>query len=83
MPEEAYEQAAEHFPDRLLAQLVVVITAISAWNRVMLAGDVQPPPLGGLRRTCRPKEPADVDSTTYSECRALDTSFDDALARDP
>jgi AhpD family alkylhydroperoxidase len=45
VPEEAYEQAAEYFPGPLLAQLVVVITAIGAWNRVMLAGDVQPPPL--------------------------------------
>jgi alkylhydroperoxidase family enzyme len=46
VPEEVYEHAAEHFPGPLLAQLVVVITAINAWNRVMLAGDVQPPPLG-------------------------------------
>ena len=46
VPAEAYERAAEHFPGPLLAQLVVVITAIGAWNRVMLAGDVQPPPLG-------------------------------------
>ena len=45
VPEEAYEQAAEYFPGPLLAQLVVVITAINAWNRVMLAGDMQPPPL--------------------------------------
>ena len=43
--EEFYEHAAGHFPGPLLAQLVVVITAINAWNRVMLAGDVQPPPL--------------------------------------
>jgi AhpD family alkylhydroperoxidase len=42
VPEDAYQQAAEHFPGPLLAQLVVVITAIGAWNRVMLAGDVQP-----------------------------------------
>ena len=45
VPEEAYERAAEHFPGPLLAQLVVVITAINAWNRVMLAGDVRPAPL--------------------------------------
>jgi AhpD family alkylhydroperoxidase len=45
VPDDAYEQAAGYFPGRLLAQLVVVITAIGAWNRVMLAGDVQPPPL--------------------------------------
>jgi AhpD family alkylhydroperoxidase len=47
VPEEAYEQAAEHFPGPLLAQLVIVITAIGAWNRVMLVADVQPPPLEG------------------------------------
>jgi AhpD family alkylhydroperoxidase len=45
VPEEAYEQAAEYFPGTALAQLVVVITAINAWNRVMLAGGVQPLPL--------------------------------------
>ena len=45
VPKEAYEQAAEHFPGPLLAQLVIVITAIGAWNRVMLVGNVQPPPL--------------------------------------
>jgi AhpD family alkylhydroperoxidase len=45
VPEDAYEQAAEHFPGPLLAQLVIVITAIGAWNRVMLVGDVQPTPL--------------------------------------
>jgi AhpD family alkylhydroperoxidase len=45
VPEEVYEQAAEHFPDPLLAELVVVITAIGAWNRVMLVGNVQPRPL--------------------------------------
>ena len=45
VPEQAYEQAAEYFPGPLLAQLVVVITAIGAWNRVMVAGDVQSPPL--------------------------------------
>lgn len=45
VPDEAYEQAAEYFPGTALAQLVVVITAIGAWNRVMLAGGVQPLPL--------------------------------------
>ncbi len=47
VPEEAYEQAAEHFPGPLLAQLVIVITAIGAWNRVMLVADAQPPPIEG------------------------------------
>lgn len=38
-------EAAEYFPGSTLAQLVVVITAINAWNRMMLAGGMQPPPL--------------------------------------
>lgn len=46
VPQEAYAQAAAHFAGPLLAQLVVVITAIGAWNRVMLAAGVQPPALG-------------------------------------
>jgi AhpD family alkylhydroperoxidase len=45
VPEAAYEQAAEYFPGTELAQLVVVITAINAWNRVMLASGTEPPPL--------------------------------------
>jgi len=45
VPSEVYERAAEHFPDPLRAQLVVVIAAIGTWNRVMLVGNVQPPPL--------------------------------------
>jgi AhpD family alkylhydroperoxidase len=45
VPEQAYAQAAESFPGAELAQLVVVITAINAWNRVMLASGTGPPPL--------------------------------------
>jgi AhpD family alkylhydroperoxidase len=42
VPEDAYAEAAEHFRGSTLAQLVVVITAINAWNRVMLASGAQP-----------------------------------------
>lgn len=42
VPEDAYVDAADQFPDDALGQLVVVITAINAWNRVMLASGAQP-----------------------------------------
>jgi len=42
VPEDAYVDAADQFPDDALGQLVVVITAINAWNRVMLASGPQP-----------------------------------------
>jgi AhpD family alkylhydroperoxidase len=42
VPEAAYAEAAAHFPGAELGQLVVAITAINAWNRVMLASGTQP-----------------------------------------
>jgi AhpD family alkylhydroperoxidase len=42
VPAEAYARAAEHFAGAALGQLVVVIAAINAWNRVMLASGAQP-----------------------------------------
>ncbi|MGW5058865.1 carboxymuconolactone decarboxylase family protein [Streptomyces sp. NPDC004096] len=33
VPDEVYEQAAEHFDESELAQLIAVITVINAWNR--------------------------------------------------
>jgi AhpD family alkylhydroperoxidase len=42
VPDSAYAEAAAHFPGQLLAQLVIVITAINAWNRVMLASGQAP-----------------------------------------
>ena len=42
VPDAAYAEAAAHFPGQLLAQLVIVITAINAWNRVMLASGQAP-----------------------------------------
>ncbi|WP_198943027.1 carboxymuconolactone decarboxylase family protein [Actinophytocola xanthii] len=34
VPDEVYEQAAEHFADEELAQLVAVILTVNAWNRM-------------------------------------------------
>jgi AhpD family alkylhydroperoxidase len=45
VPEDAYNDAARAFPGRLVAQLAVVITAIGAWNRIMLVANAQAPPL--------------------------------------
>jgi AhpD family alkylhydroperoxidase len=45
VPEEAYAEAAELFEGPELTALVVVITGINAWNRVMMASGEQPPPI--------------------------------------
>jgi AhpD family alkylhydroperoxidase len=45
VPEQVYEDAARHFGGTELSQLVVVITGINAWNRVMVATGEQPPPI--------------------------------------
>ena len=46
LPEEALAEAARHFDRHELADLVVAITAINAWNRVTLAGRLPLPGLG-------------------------------------
>jgi AhpD family alkylhydroperoxidase len=43
VPEEIYDEAGLHFEGSELAGLVVVITGINAWNRVMVAAGEQPP----------------------------------------
>jgi AhpD family alkylhydroperoxidase len=40
---DAFVEAATRFPGTLLAQLVIVITGINAWNRVMIASGATPP----------------------------------------
>jgi len=40
--DDVYADAAVHFAGPTLGQLVIVITAINAWNRVMLASGTQP-----------------------------------------
>lgn len=42
VPESAYAGAAQHFPEAELAALVLTITAINAWNRIMLATGAEP-----------------------------------------
>jgi AhpD family alkylhydroperoxidase len=43
--DDALERAAEHFPGTLLAQLVIVVSTIGVWNRVMLVARTEPAPL--------------------------------------
>lgn len=43
VPNEVYEEAAEHFDDAELAQLLFAVVAINAWNR--LAISTRKPPL--------------------------------------
>jgi AhpD family alkylhydroperoxidase len=45
VPDEVYDEAGRHFDGPELAGLVVVITGINAWNRVMVAAGAQPPPI--------------------------------------
>ena len=45
VPEAVYDEAALQFEGSELAGLVVAITGINAWNRVMVAGGDQPPPI--------------------------------------
>ena len=41
--DEVYAEAARHFPDAELAQLIGAIIAINTWNRVALSTGTQPP----------------------------------------
>lgn len=41
--DEIYAEAAKHFPDAELAQLIGAIIAINVWNRVALSTGMQPP----------------------------------------
>ena len=45
LPEAVVSSVAEHFEEAERSQLVVVITGINAWNRVMVAGGDLPPAL--------------------------------------
>jgi AhpD family alkylhydroperoxidase len=40
LPEAVYEQAAEHFQEEELANLILAITAINAWNRIAISSGV-------------------------------------------
>ena len=45
MPEELYDAAGLELEQSGLIGLVVTITGINAWNRVMIAAGDQPPPI--------------------------------------
>jgi AhpD family alkylhydroperoxidase len=45
-PEEVWDGAARWLTEEDLTALVVTVTAINAWNRVMIATGAAPPPLG-------------------------------------
>jgi AhpD family alkylhydroperoxidase len=45
-PERALDEAAGALTHEDLAAVVVAVTAINAWNRVMIASGAAPPPLG-------------------------------------
>jgi AhpD family alkylhydroperoxidase len=45
VPDDVYERAAQHFDDDELAQLILAITAINAWNRIAVSARISPPPL--------------------------------------
>lgn len=47
VPEGVWHEAARLLGEEDLAALVVAVTAINAWNRVMIATGAAPPPLGG------------------------------------
>ena len=40
LPDVVYEQAAEHFDERQLANLILAITAINAWNRIAISSGI-------------------------------------------
>ncbi|MGA2165084.1 MAG: carboxymuconolactone decarboxylase family protein [Solirubrobacteraceae bacterium] len=40
LPEAVYEQAAEHFGEEELANLILAITAINAWNRIAISSGI-------------------------------------------
>jgi len=46
-PDEVWEEAARRMTPEDLTALVVTVTAINAWNRVMIAAGEAPPPMGG------------------------------------
>jgi AhpD family alkylhydroperoxidase len=43
VPDDVYAEAARHFPDAELAQLIAAITVINVWNRISISTGAQPP----------------------------------------
>lgn len=42
VPDEVWKRAASHFPDELLAQLLMVLVTINAWNRICVSTRMVP-----------------------------------------
>ncbi|MET8646691.1 carboxymuconolactone decarboxylase family protein [Streptomyces sp. NPDC004096] len=42
VPDEVYEQAAEHFDEVRIAHLIALITTINGWNRLMVGRRIPP-----------------------------------------
>ncbi|MGD6743752.1 carboxymuconolactone decarboxylase family protein [Streptomyces sp. BH106] len=42
VPDEAYEAAAQHFPEQELAHLIASIVVINNWNRLMVSRRIEP-----------------------------------------
>jgi alkylhydroperoxidase family enzyme len=42
VPHGVWQRAAKHFDDRLLAELVMVIVTINAWNRICVTTRMLP-----------------------------------------
>ena len=63
VPDEVYAQAAEHFEEAELAQLIAAITVINAWNRFgvtcrLTPGHYTPGTTDPLHDRARPTAPA-------------------------
>ncbi|MDH6578751.1 carboxymuconolactone decarboxylase family protein [Kitasatospora sp. MAP5-34] len=44
VPDEVYDEAAEHFDQQELAQLIAVIISINSWNRIAITTRMSPAP---------------------------------------
>ncbi|MET8785424.1 MULTISPECIES: carboxymuconolactone decarboxylase family protein [unclassified Streptomyces] len=42
VPDEVYEQAAEHFDEVRIAHLIALITTVNSWNRLMVGRRIPP-----------------------------------------
>jgi AhpD family alkylhydroperoxidase len=43
IPDDVYEEAHQHFPDKDLVDLTLIITVINAWNRMAISFRANPP----------------------------------------
>ena len=84
--EEVWEEAARRLTEQDLAALLVTITGINAWNRVMIAAGEAPPPIvhGADRAGRPPRSSPDVRPPRRRSGATGRTRWRSALAeRDP